>query len=117
MIGQLPSPHRYRFVGGPADDPEHFDYDCRLVVFAPRSVELATLTDPPRRISILPRHVGKSIAAFDSGATSRTCTYTIDDGPPPPQGEHRTRPEYAGMATWDEDEDGNVTVTAFEYPG
>jgi hypothetical protein len=114
---QLASRSRYRFVGGPHVNPRQFDYECRLVAAAPRSVELATLTDLPRRITIQPRYLGKSIAAFDSDTTTRTCTYYMDDGPPPSQGEHRPQPEYSGMATWDEDREGNVTVTAFDYPG
>jgi hypothetical protein len=102
-------------VGGTDDDPQHFDYDCRLVAFGAASVELATLSDPPRRIRISARVAGKAIAAFDSETTTRTCTYYIDDGAPPPEGAHRTLPEYAGMVLWSEDEDGNVTLQASDW--
>ncbi len=87
------------------------------MVRTPTTAELWTLTEPPRRIRIEARYVGKSIAAFDSETTSRICTYIIDDGPPPPSGAHPTEPAYSGMALWEEDDVGNVTVKSFEYPG
>jgi hypothetical protein len=114
---ELLSTRRYRFVGGTYDQPDKFDYDCRLVEWGPRRVELSTLTLPPRRITVESRYIGKAIGPTETATTTRTCTYVIDDGPPPPEGALRGQPEFRGMATWDEDTNGNVTLTAFDYPG
>jgi hypothetical protein len=113
----LPSPRAIRFIGRSIYWPEPFDYDCRLVRWRQDEVELASLTDPPRRIILSPRYIGKALGPLETETTSPICTYIVDDGPPPPEGAHRTLPEYKGMASWEEAADGNVTVSTFDYPG
>lgn len=114
---ELLSSRRYRFVGGTPGQPDLPDYECDLVQWHSTRAELVTKAHPSRRIQLLARYMGKVIGPADTDTMTRTCTYTIDDGPPPPEGAHRELPEYTGMATWDEDADGNVTLTAFDYPG
>jgi hypothetical protein len=91
----LPSaPITVRFVGGPFDNPDRYDWD---------GVLLETITNPPRRIRLQSRYVGKVIGASDTDRTTTICTYVMDGD--------------AGMAKWSEDQQGNITVTAFDYPG
>jgi hypothetical protein len=106
-----------RFVGGHYDDPDVFDWECRLISRIPDriirmvaigGIVLETLTDPPRTIRLQSRVVGKAIGAAETSTTTTHCTYAIDraDG----DGDK-------GMALWDEDTSGNVIVRAFDYPG
>lgn len=102
-----------RFVGGHYDAPDLFDWDCRLVSRIPDRVTrgmplggivLQALTDPPRTIQLQSRYIGKVIGRFETPTTTTTCTYSLDD-------------EDGGMARWAEDDEGNTTITAFDYPG
>ena len=61
-------------------------------------------TDPARMIRLQSRCVGKAIGRSETPTTTTICTYTLDG-------------DDAGMARWAEDDGGNVTVYAFDYPG
>lgn len=93
-----------RFVGGHYNAPGLFDWGCRLMARLPDQLTLETLTDPVRTIRLQSRYIGKVIGRVDSPTTTTICTYALDD-------------DDAGMARWAEDAEGNVIVTAFDYPG
>jgi hypothetical protein len=82
-----------RFVGGHHDQPDIFDYECRVVTRRPKEIVLEPTT-LRRRIILRSRYVGKDIGGSDDDRTSTVCTYQfVDDS-------HR------GMAAWMEAEDG-----------
>lgn len=102
-----------RFVRGHYDAPDLYDWHCRIVSRIPDQViggvplggiTLETKTDPPRMIRLQSRYIGKVIGRSETPTTTATCTYTLDG-------------DVGGMALWAEDDDGNVTITAFDYPG
>lgn len=102
-----------RFVGGHDDAPNLFDWDCRIVSRIPDrltrgvpvdGIILQAMADPARTIRLQCRYVGKAIGRSETPTTTTMCTYTLDG-------------DDAGMARWAEDDDGNVTVYAFDYPG
>lgn len=92
-----------RFVGGHFDEPDLFDFECRVVRMSPTEIVLQPLDPHASRIILNSRYIGKSIGSVDDANTTTICTYSFEDDT------HR------GMAKWFTGDDGGITVAAGDY--